>query len=221
MGLSCPCWKVGMLFVPSLITEHVPYGKLYADKRMNDSSHILSTLFKAYPWFILGCFLVKVGPLWSTVWGLKHAVLAVILRVHSLWWRSWLDQSFLQCRRNCSLSHRSWNQSNWLTGSTHTSIYPSLCEASLSYEHCLSFPVWLHSSYENGIVSYFPVGTSLKPSRWLNRSPFLPQLLSLSSALEKTNPEPLVFGRILSCLSQVRELWRRGKERTRRDAGVF
>lgn len=125
---------------------------------------------------------------WSPAEGLKDAVLAVIPGVHSLWWRQWLEPSFLSVA-GCSYSCWSGNQSKWLHREEEEEGSPS--------SPC---PVWQCGS-EN--VSHFPVGKRLEaqPLIWQN---FHRGLVSLSSTLEETHPEPPVLGRVLMCLSQVR-----------------
>lgn len=116
-------------------------------------------------------------------------------------------------REKLFLSHCSGNQSNWLTGCggvgggftahthAHTSARLPLCETSPSYQHCLSFPVWLHCNSENGNVSCFPLVFEAQM--------LIKQIL------------PLVLGGLLTCFSQVRALSCRRQEREEEIAVCF
>lgn len=139
--------------------------------------------------------LVEVEPLRRPAGGLRDAVPAVILGVHSVWWQRRLDASFQECwGENCSLSHLPGNRFKWLhgeEGATHP-------ETSRPLWGLLSFPVWLHRNSANVIFSCWfsrsaacaSFDLSLSPFRWAQ----LRRKLILRTAGSWKNPDMLILG---------------------------
>lgn len=72
---------------------------------------------------------------------------------------------------NCFLWQRTGDQSNWLTVgiSQRTHLHSS---STSSQSHRSSSPWWLHPNYENGSVSYFPVGKWSRAVDWTHLTAF-------------------------------------------------